>query len=279
MSAANDNGLPRTRAEAKAAGSARYFTGKPCKHGHISPRFTSNRRCVECSVTAAEQWKRENPEYMEGYRKTYYSKNKDTIRTKYEEWYLANRDAQLEKKRKAYQENRQTHLAYAKEYRKSNPDKVKLSTANWRKANPDKLQESWQRWYAENGKARDEAKRSTPRGKIECAVSRGIYGSLKDKKAGRSWEALVGYTVDDLMRHLEKKFLPGMSWENYGQYGWHIDHIIPRSAFNYETTDDIDFKKCWGLDNLQPLWGLDNISKGAKLSAPFQPSLALAIHA
>jgi hypothetical protein len=38
-----------TRAEAKASGARRYFTGKPCKHGHIAERYTvSSALCVEC---------------------------------------------------------------------------------------------------------------------------------------------------------------------------------------------------------------------------------------
>jgi hypothetical protein len=64
-----------------------------------------------------------------------------------------------------------------------------------------------------------------------------------------------------------------MTWGNYGQ--WHVDHKIPISAFNYETPDDIDFKRCWALKNLRPMWAKENISKGAKLDKPFQPALAL----
>ncbi len=39
--------LPKTRAEAKATGATHYFTGEPCKHGHIAPRKTKG-ACVEC---------------------------------------------------------------------------------------------------------------------------------------------------------------------------------------------------------------------------------------
>lgn len=95
------------------------------------------------------------------------------------------------------------------------------------------------------------------------------------KWAGRTWESLVGYTLGDLLRHLERKFLPGMSFDNYGRNGWEVDHIIPRSAFNYNSAEDIDFKRCWALENLQPIWRKDNQRKGAKLSEPFQPSLAI----
>lgn len=54
-----------------------------------------------------------------------------------------------------------------------------------------------------------------------------------------------------------------MSWENYGK--WHVDHIQPITSFKFEDTNDDDFKKCWCLNNLQPLWGYDNISKSNKM--------------
>lgn len=69
------------------------------------------------------------------------------------------------------------------------------------------------------------------------------------------------------MSHLERLFLPGMTWENYGKNGWHIDHKMPKNLFSYDTTDDSQFKECWSLSNLQPLWWRDNISKGAKYNA------------
>lgn len=37
-----------SRAEAKAIGYKKYFTGKPCKHGHISERYTSSKHCLQC---------------------------------------------------------------------------------------------------------------------------------------------------------------------------------------------------------------------------------------
>lgn len=54
-----------------------------------------------------------------------------------------------------------------------------------------------------------------------------------------------------------------MNWDNYGSY-WHIDHIKPISLFKYETAEDPEFKKCWALDNLQPLEKIANLKKGNK---------------
>ena len=52
-----------------------------------------------------------------------------------------------------------------------------------------------------------------------------------------------------------------MSWDNYGLYGWHIDHIVPLS--NAKTEDD--FYKLCHYTNLQPLWSLDNLKKSNKI--------------
>jgi len=88
-----------------------------------------------------------------------------------------------------------------------------------------------------------------------------IHRALGKAKAGRSWKTFVDYSLEELMSHLERQFLPGMTWENKGE--WHIDHIIPRSSFEYESPDDPEFKQAWALTNLRPLWAIDNIRKNA----------------
>ena len=72
---------------------------------------------------------------------------------------------------------------------------------------------------------------------------------------------IIGCSKEFLKEHLEKQFTDGMTWENYGFYGWHIDHIIPLSSGKNE--DEI-YKLCH-YTNLQPLWWFDNLSKGSKI--------------
>ena len=103
---------------------------------------------------------------------------------------------------------------------------------------------------------------NNPRVRVDDRISSMIRQALKDKKDGKSWEKMVGYTKEDLYNHLESLFLEGMSWDNIGE--WHIDHIRPRSSFSYDCPDDQDFKDCWSLSNLQPLWAKDNLRKGRK---------------
>ena len=90
-----------------------------------------------------------------------------------------------------------------------------------------------------------------------------MHRALGKAKAGRSWKTFVDYSLEELIAHLERQFLPGMTWENKGD--WHIDHIIPRSSFEYSSPDDPEFKQCWSLSNLQPLWAVDYIRKNAKI--------------
>ena len=81
----------------------------------------------------------------------------------------------------------------------------------------------------------------------------------------------VGCTPADLRQHLESLWLPGMSWENYGPTGWHIDHQKPISSFNFFNSDgsmnDAQIRAAMHYTNLQPLWAADNVAKSNKLIA------------
>ena len=162
-----------------------------------------------------------------------------------------------------------------------NPEKRRERARNAYAKNPERGRAYSRKWYAANlDKARgivrlSSAKiRSTPKGRLSFNVRRLVWGALKGKKAGRDWESLVGFTVDQLKRHLEKQFKPGMTWENYGTL-WEIDHKIPTAAFNFEIPEDLDFKRCWSLKNLQPLEVQRNRMKSNKTERPFQPSLTI----
>lgn len=191
-----------------------------------------------------------------------------------------------ENRRKYYQKNRKEILKKAKEYSKRNEEKIKEYHNNWKKNNKDKVKQyqkkASKKWYEGN---REEIRdkrikwnkenkkyyrnymremRKDPLYKMSNNISRGIRQSLKSQglsKNHRQWETMVGYTKQDLRDHLESLFTEGMTWNNQGK--WHIDHIIPQSFFNL--ADNVEFKMCWRLENLQPLWALDNMSKGKSL--------------
>lgn len=39
-----------TREKAAACGLSRFWTGRPCKSGHLAERYVSNRQCVKCNA-------------------------------------------------------------------------------------------------------------------------------------------------------------------------------------------------------------------------------------
>ena len=105
-------------------------------------------------------------------------------------------------------------------------------------------------------------------------MSSGIRASLKSNKNGRSWESIVGYTLDSLIKRLKATIPDGYTWNDYMNGAkLHIDHIVPISVHNFKSYKDTDFKRCWSLKNLQLLPAKDNIAKSNKLVKPFQMSL------
>lgn len=77
--------LPKTRAEAKAAGASHYFTGEPCKHGHIAPRKTKG-ACVECLKVEWAKGNEARAEYFRQYNR------REEVKDRKNEWYLENQD-------------------------------------------------------------------------------------------------------------------------------------------------------------------------------------------
>lgn len=89
-----------------------------------------------------------------------------------------------------------------------------------------------------------------------------IASLLKSKKT-QSTLKYLGCTIEELKKHLESQFEPGMSWENYGRKGWHIDHIIPCSYFDLSIEENQYI--CFNFRNLQPLWAKENLLKSDKV--------------
>jgi hypothetical protein len=168
-----------------------------------------------------------------------------------------------------------------REYRIGNDTNIDSYMKVWRNLHPHYARD-WARKHPQTSKPRKinseaskakELKRvNQPLGRINKNLGAAISRSLqRGTRLGRTRESVVGYTLLQLKEHLEARFKRGMTWGNYGE--WHIDHIIPIAAFNFTTPDCIDFKRCWSLENLQPLWKIENAIKSNKLDRPFQPSL------
>lgn len=165
------------------------------------------------------------------------------------------------------------HLEWKNKY----PEKQKAANKNWRTNNQTKCNEQSKKWAENNPEKVKEItkkRRSTPAGRLNCNITSSISNSLRRNSNLRGWEKLVGYTLEDLKRHLELRFTKGMTWDAFVRGDIQVDHIIPKSKFNFETINDAEFKKCWSLSNIQPLWKKDNLKKYNKtveFQGPIRP--------
>jgi hypothetical protein len=103
-----------SRKEAVTLGLKKYFTGKSCKHGHVSERYISSWKCTACSYAS---------------HSVSYSKNKDIHFRRSSEWRERNRERINERRRSEAQktENREK----GQQYYKKNKDKILLNSKLW----------------------------------------------------------------------------------------------------------------------------------------------------
>lgn len=105
-------------------------------------------------------------------------------------------------------------------------------------------------------------RKNDPHFRMRQYLSNSINARLAGNRKHLSSLALVGCSTRALRKYIESKFKGGMTWENRGMFGWHIDHIKPCASFNL--SDPEQQKECFHYTNLQPLWWWENLAKGAK---------------
>lgn len=116
-----------SRKEAKIAGLTQYFTGKPCKYGHVHTRKVTNGGCVECHRLrsnsayhedidvqrasrrlSSKKYRERNPEKGVAYAKLYYERNTEVCNSRRKVYYQANKQRLLPQKKakdRLYYEN------------------------------------------------------------------------------------------------------------------------------------------------------------------------------
>ena len=105
-----------SRTEAKARWFTRYFTGKPCKRGHIAERDTGAGRCVECN----RGWAKAEDNSVKAERtRRYYASHAELCKEKARAY---------AKTDKAKENNRR--------FRQRHPEKRRRLLKAWRNKNP-----------------------------------------------------------------------------------------------------------------------------------------------
>jgi hypothetical protein len=152
-------------------------------------------------------------------------------------------------------------------YIKYNPDNNKKwkqkSDKNFKLKNPN-YQKEWIANNPEYHKNYNKNKREdNPVVKLSSNIRGRIryYLKLKNIDKNQSTFEIVGCEPQKLKIYIENLFTDNMSWNNYGMFGWHIDHIIPLSSAK---TEKRVYELCH-YTNLQPLWAEENLKKGSKI--------------
>jgi 5-methylcytosine-specific restriction endonuclease McrA len=218
-----------SRAEAKARGLKRWFSGEPCKQGHTAERSTAHGVCIECRLANFKAWEKANPArrkaYIEANREKKNAKNKarraakpEAVRARLKAYREANAD-----KLKAYREanadkacarakawtkaNPDKARSYGKTYREANREKIRARKKAYHEANRDKINAKTKEWLTQNPDAAREhraAKRGRKRNQMGV-VSRGIRAKLRGLQNGKCVYCHVCLKVA----------------------GEHLDHVVP----------------------------------------------------
>lgn len=243
------NEYPKSKQELKELrkeGSSlnKFISDKPCEKCGTTGLRNISGRCITCKNNYQREYYKNNPEKVKELSKEYRRKNIHKVKEYYKEY-----------GRKYYKENSERVKIRVKEYKQKNVSYYSEYMKNYQKENRAELKK-YHRNYEINRLKYDPSYRMniSMRGFV-----RRTFKAIKTVKSDTTHN-LLGYSPQDLMNHLEAHFLPGMSWDNYGE--WHIDHMV--SIMEHLRNGIEDPAIINALDNLRPMWAADNISKGDK---------------
>ena len=195
-----------------------------------------------------KSWYMKNRERILVERKKYYSKNSENIKTTVKTYRNNNLDSIKDKKKSYAIKNKDKIAIKRSEYHKTHRERLNNIAKTYRKSHKTEINK-----YFKNRRLIDSSFRIS--GNLRSRIKK-FYKS-KTFDGGNISFTSVGCTPEFLRNYLETKFKTGMSHENYGYKGWHIDHIIPlASAKNKE-----ELERLCHYTNLQPLWWWENLQK------------------
>jgi hypothetical protein len=182
---------------------------------------------------------------------------KDVNTTQDLSYYQKNKEKCRQVALQSYYKNREKRKEYMSFYNKVNRKKINERDRERREID----KEQTLKLYKQARVRRKERFQNDIQYKLSVNLRVRFYQSIKKIKDKKNLNALTlaGCTLHKIREHIEKQWLPGMSWSNYTKDGWHIDHIKPVDTF--DLTDIEQQKLCFHYSNLRPLWATDNLSR------------------
>lgn len=198
----------------------------------------------------------------------FFKENKELISIRISKKYYENHEENLIKNRERIKNEREKRLESSKTYYVANKDKIKEYQKKHYELNKENYIKKAKVWRDNNKEKSNESinKRNKIRKKedilfkLKTKLKTDIYISLKRKKKSKTLEQIIGLNLTDYKKYIENQFEGWMSWDNWGLYTWHIDHIIPLSSAKNEE----EVYLLWNYTNLRPLSANENLKKGKK---------------
>lgn len=259
------------------------------------PAFVEQRRIYDRERRASEEARERKRKYMREYKRKRYQNDAEfakKVRAKARDLRQKNLDKERARTREYMREQRRNKpdevRAKEREYYAKNSEKrLRQSKERYKKLSKETIRKAWERErqrmesdpmfrqkkleriskYTKNRKRKD------PAFAVAITLRARIGNVLRHKGTLKSNSTLVllGCSKEHMVRHIERQFQKGMTWENRGSL-WHIDHIIPLSSF--DLTTEAGQRACCHYSNLRPMWASENIRKRAKIIT-CQPELPL----
>lgn len=133
------------RAAAQKSGLVRYFTGVPCKRGHVAERLVSTKGCTECHKINVARWNAANTERVKDIKHKSRAKSPVAVRASKAAWRRSNREAVLQHKRSYYIRHREKVAAKNAAWVRRNPLAARRIKASWEKRHPEAVKAIRQR--------------------------------------------------------------------------------------------------------------------------------------
>jgi hypothetical protein len=246
----------------------KYYKHKTCKDGYRDI-------CKICINKLSKEYVEKNKEKIAQRQKKYREKNKEKLSQQRKDYREKNKEKVKKQKQANYLKHKNKTLQKSKEYKeklkKENPEKLKLWRKNYCIRHKNKLKEYKRNYHQKNKVKIRNIRNKYRKYKYDSDIGYRMQENIRSRMRyllkgyykSKATLELLGCSDDQLKKHLEKQFEPSMTWDNYGYYGWHIDHIRPCSSF--DLSDLEQQKQCFHYTNLQPLWAKDNYIKGNKI--------------
>lgn len=128
----------RLRLEAQERGDKYYFTGVPCKRGHVVERFVKTKQCTECNREDCRTRRLDDPKWRDAEKRSY-KKHSDKRNQQAREWYLNNKDKMDDYYSEWRENHREEAIERTKEWQRNNPNAVTTQNKKYREQNKDKI--------------------------------------------------------------------------------------------------------------------------------------------